>query len=65
MNASKNDMDYFAKIIYNELIILGIVGMSDPLRIEVPKAIEILKEAGVKVRMVTADSSESAIEIGK
>lgn len=39
-----------------DLIFIGVVGIMDPLRPEVVKAIEQCKTAGIKVRMVTGDS---------
>ncbi len=40
----------------NNLILIGIVGIEDPLRPEVPEAINQCKLAGITVRMVTGDS---------
>ena len=48
-----------------ELVCLGIVGIKDPVRPEVPLAVEKCKIAGVKVRMVTGDNKITARAIAK
>jgi len=45
------------------LIALGLVGIEDPLRPEVPKAIENCYRAGIDVRMVTGDNPNTAVTI--
>lgn len=40
----------------DKLTLIAIVGIQDPLRPEVPPAIEKCKTAGITVRMVTGDS---------
>jgi len=40
----------------DNLTLIGIVGIKDPLRKEVPDAIQTCKTAGITVRMVTGDS---------
>lgn len=45
------------------LIALGLVGIEDPLRPEVPAAIEKCYLAGIDVRMVTGDSPNTAVSI--
>jgi len=47
------------------LVLLGIAGIEDPLRPEVPGAIEKVNGAGVDVRMVTGDNLDTAIAIAK
>lgn len=49
----------------SELTIIGIVGIMDPLRPEVPDAVETFKKAGVVVRMVTGDFIATARAISK
>ena len=44
------------KPVEKNMVFVGIVGIMDPLRPEVPLAIEKCKMAGIKVRMVTGDS---------
>lgn len=48
-----------------ELSLLGILGIEDPLRDEVPPAIKQCYKAGVDVRMVTGDNLQTAIAIAK
>ena len=47
------------------LVLLGIVGMEDPLRDEVPAAILSCRSAGIDVRMVTGDNLDTAVAIAK
>jgi len=42
--------------IFNEMIFIGVVGIMDPLRPGVTKAVEDCRKAGVFVRMVTGDN---------
>uniref|UniRef100_A0A0E0CGI9 Calcium-transporting ATPase n=1 Tax=Oryza meridionalis TaxID=40149 RepID=A0A0E0CGI9_9ORYZ len=44
----------------NELALIGIVGMKDPCRPGVRNAVDLCKNAGVKVRMVTGDNLQTA-----
>ena len=45
------------------LVALGVVGIEDPLRPEVPQAIRQCIAAGVTVRMITGDNLETAVKI--
>ena len=45
------------------LVVLGLVGIEDPLRAEVPLAIEKCYRAGIDVRMVTGDNPNTAVSI--
>ena len=49
--------------IVENLIWLGFVAISDPIRPEVPLAIKACKNAGIKVKIVTGDNSATAQEI--
>lgn len=49
----------------NDLVFLGIVGITDPPRPLVRESIEILNRSGVRVKMVTGDSHETAIAVGE
>ena len=44
----------------NDLTLLGIVGIQDPVRPEVPGCIRQCQEAGITVRMVTGDNVDTA-----
>jgi len=48
-----------------ELTLVGIVGIQDPVRPEVPAAVLSCQEAGITVRMVTGDNINTAIAIAK
>jgi Ca2+-transporting ATPase len=48
-----------------DLTVIGICGIRDPLRPEVPRAIEQCKQAGVMVRMVTGDNINTAMSIAR
>lgn len=47
------------------LCFLGIVGLEDPPRADVPAAIRACREAGVRVVMVTGDHAVTALAIGR
>ena len=47
------------------LTFLGIVAISDPVRPDVPAAIQDCRNAGVKVKIVTGDTGATAREIGR
>jgi Ca2+-transporting ATPase len=48
-----------------DLVLLGLVGMSDPPRPEVPKAVQECQRAGIRVVMVTGDGAHTAAAIGR
>jgi P-type Ca2+ transporter type 2B len=48
-----------------DLTLSAIFGIRDPLRPEIPSAISKCKSAGILVRMVTGDNSETAVSIAK
>eukprot|EP00800_Vazella_pourtalesii_P020551 TRINITY_DN7314_c0_g1_i2.p1 TRINITY_DN7314_c0_g1~~TRINITY_DN7314_c0_g1_i2.p1 ORF type:complete len:854 (-),score=227.21 TRINITY_DN7314_c0_g1_i2:1277-3838(-) len=50
------EMDNFPE----DLVCIGIVGIKDPLRDEVPDSIRLCKQAGITVRMVTGDNVDTA-----
>ncbi|EWS72210.1 calcium-translocating P-type ATPase, PMCA-type protein (macronuclear) [Tetrahymena thermophila SB210] len=47
------------------LTLIGIAGIKDPLRPEIPKAIKTCHQAGITVRMVTGDNVNTAVAIAK
>jgi len=48
-----------------ELTLIGVVGIEDPLRDEVPGAIQQCFRAGIDVRMVTGDNLNTAVAIAR
>ncbi|KAJ9283531.1 hypothetical protein DTO021C3_8891 [Paecilomyces variotii] len=51
--------------VFREMTWLGVVGIKDPLRPEVPAAIRKCNSAGVQVKMVTGDNLATAAAIAK
>jgi Ca2+ transporting ATPase len=51
--------------IESDLIIIGMVGIKDPLRDGIQEAVRKCDTAGVRVRMVTGDNKNTAIAIAK
>ena len=47
------------------LTLVGIVAISDPVRTDVPAAIQDCRNAGVKVKIITGDTGATAREIGR
>lgn len=54
-----------AGIIENELIFTGFVGIKDPLRPDVKKAVLTARKAGVHTKMLTGDNINTAVAIGE
>ncbi len=48
-----------------ELVYLGFISIADPVRPEVPGAVEICRKAGIDVKIVTGDTPATAGEIGR
>lgn len=59
----KNPDGSVAFEVETDLISIGLVGIEDPLRHEVPPAIEKCYVAGIDVRMVTGDNANTAVSI--
>jgi len=59
------ELDVLEAEIENNLVVIGVAGISDPIRPEVPHAVAQCKEAGVIVRMVTGDVKDTAVAISK
>jgi Ca2+-transporting ATPase len=50
---------------YQDLTFLGLIGLEDPARADVPHAIQACQEAGIRVIMVTGDHAVTARSIGR
>ncbi|HNN75824.1 MAG TPA: HAD-IC family P-type ATPase, partial [Leptospiraceae bacterium] len=57
--------EYNAENCETDLVFLGLAAMSDPIRPQVPGAIEICHAAGIRVIMITGDYALTAQSIGK
>lgn len=53
------------KVVADKLTFLGVVAISDPVRIDVPNAVNEVIDAGIKVKIVTGDTPGTAKEIGR
>ena len=53
------------ELVYDNYVFIGVVGMLDPPRPEVPEAILKCREAGIRVFMLTGDFGPTAEAIGK
>ncbi len=53
------------KVVADNLTFLGIVAISDPVRADVPDAVDEVTKAGIKVKIVTGDTPGTAKEIGR
>lgn len=49
--------------IFKDMTLIGVTGIEDPVRPEVPQAIELCQHAGIVVRMVTGDNVNTARSI--
>jgi Ca2+-transporting ATPase len=63
----EDNLDKFenGKLVNSNLTFLGVVAISDPIRLDVPNAVLKCMNAGIDVKIVTGDTPGTAIEIGK
>ena len=52
-------------VLPNDMIFVGIIGVVDPIREEVPDAVKMAHEAGIQVIEITGDCIETAIAVAK
>ena len=68
-SSREDERDYLDKLdpvsIEEDLICIGIVGIKDPLRPEVPSAVAQCKRSGITVRMITGDNILTAKYIAR
>ncbi|MDR2346464.1 MAG: cation-translocating P-type ATPase [Planctomycetaceae bacterium] len=60
---SENEAEQFTN--YRNNILYALIGISDPIREEVPHAVDVCHNAGVNVKMITGDAEPTAIAIAK
>lgn len=53
------------KVVADNMTFLGITAISDPVREDVPDAVQEVLDAGIKVKIVTGDTPGTAKEIGR
>lgn len=59
-------MDALADVApYERLILVGLIGLEDPARADVPQAIQDCRQAGIRVVMITGDHVVTARSIGR
>lgn len=63
--ADTDDIFTDGKLNINDLTLMGVVGIEDPIRQDVPAAIEECIKAGIQVKIVTGDAPGTAKEIGR
>ena len=63
--AEGEDVFFDGKLTVNDLTYLGVVAIADPVREEVPAAIQECVNAGIQVKIVTGDNLGTAKEIGR
>ena len=62
--STKNE-DLVENELPTEMTLLGIIGVVDPVRAEVPHAVEVAHKAGIQVIEITGDCIETAIAVAK
>lgn len=49
----------------DDMVLLGIIGVIDPVRKEVPEAVRVAHEAGIQIIEITGDCYETAVAVAK
>lgn len=63
--AETDDIFTDGKLNINDLCMMGVVGIQDPVRTDVPAAIDECLKAGIQVKIVTGDAPGTAKEMGR
>jgi Cu+-exporting ATPase len=45
--------------------VVGLLGVSDPIKLSTPKAIRVLRDVGIRVLMLTGDSETTAVAVAR
>ena len=61
----KADVFKDGKVVADNLTFIGVVAISDPVRLDVPAAVAECMNAGINVKIVTGDTPGTAKEIGR
>jgi sodium/potassium-transporting ATPase subunit alpha len=64
-NLSPNDMEEYMYSEMGGLTLVGLVGIRDPPRSDVPSSVAVIRRAGVRVFMVTGDFKLTAVAIAR
>ncbi|OAX37831.1 calcium ATPase [Rhizopogon vinicolor AM-OR11-026] len=64
-NLSPNDMEEYMYSEMDNLTLIGLVGIRDPPRPDVPSSVAVIRRAGVRVFMVTGDFKLTAVAIAR
>ena len=59
------DLSDLPRLLEGGLQLIGIFGIMDPVRREVPEAIDLCQRAGITVKIITGDTSGTAKEIAR
>ncbi len=62
--STKNE-DLVENELPTEMTLLGVIGVVDPVRAEVPHAVEVANKAGIQVIEITGDCIDTAIAVAK
>ncbi|KAJ3291854.1 hypothetical protein HK104_005773, partial [Borealophlyctis nickersoniae] len=60
----EGEIEKVAEFIERDLVLLGATAIEDKLQDQVPECIGLLREAGIKIWVLTGDKMETAINIG-
>lgn len=66
LDLEDNEMPYTdGRLELQDLTFLGIAAISDPIREDVPDAVDACRKAGIEIKIVTGDTSATAREIAR
>lgn len=60
-----SDIELQPPFLEKDMVFLGLIGLEDPPRPEVPQAIRKCQEAGIRIIMITGDGSRTALAIAR